>query len=126
MRSNAYANTVMAESLSRLSGVGRVLIAGEQQPAFHVQVNPEALAERGIGLPQVQTALANATLDAAKGNLEGQRQEFALDTNDQFLNARSDPPCHPGLSERRAGRGEGRRRRRQFLASAAHRRVVRR
>ncbi|MGO9772770.1 MAG: efflux RND transporter permease subunit [Roseiarcus sp.] len=83
---DTYANTVLAESLSRLSGVGQVLIAGEQQPAFHVQVNPEALAARGIGLEQVRTALANATLDAAKGNLEGRRQQFTLDANDQFAN----------------------------------------
>ncbi len=83
---DTYANTVLAESLSRLSGVGQVLIAGEQQPAFHVQVNPEALAARSIGLEQVRTALANATLDAAKGNLEGRRQQFTLDANDQFAN----------------------------------------
>jgi hydrophobe/amphiphile efflux-1 (HAE1) family protein len=85
---DTYANTVLAESLSQIPGVGQVLVAGRQQPAVHVQVNPEALASRGISLEQVRTALTNATLDAPKGNLEGPHQQFTLDTNDQLLNAR--------------------------------------
>ena len=85
---DTYANTVLAESLSQIPGVGQVLVAGRQQPAVHVQVNPEALASRGISLEQVRTALTNATLDAPKGNLEGPHQQFTLDTNDQLFNAR--------------------------------------
>ena len=54
---------------------------------MHVQVDPQALASRGISLTQVQTALTNATLDSPKGNLEGPRQQFPLDTNDQLFNA---------------------------------------
>jgi multidrug efflux pump subunit AcrB len=82
-----YANVMLAEQLSTVSGVGQVIIAGEQQPAVHIQVDPQALAERGIGLGQVATALSDATLDAAKGNLEGSRQEYPLDTNDQLFDA---------------------------------------
>ena len=68
-----YANVMLAEQLSTVSGVGQVIIAGQQQPAVTVQVNPQALAARGISLSQVSTALSDATLDAAKGNLEGSR-----------------------------------------------------
>ncbi len=82
-----YANTTLAQSLSRVNGVSQVLIAGQQQPAVHVQVDPEALASRGLGLEQVRTALANATVDAPKGNLEGAQQQFTLDTNDQLFHA---------------------------------------
>ncbi len=82
-----YAYNVLAESLSRVSGVSQVLIAGQQTPATHVQVNPDALASRGIGLEDVRTALVNATTDQPKGNLEGKTQEFAIDTNDQLFKA---------------------------------------
>jgi hydrophobe/amphiphile efflux-1 (HAE1) family protein len=84
---DTYANTILAQSLSTVPGVGQVIVAGEQQPAVHVLVDPQALASRGISLTQVQTALTNATLDSPKGNLEGPHQEFPLDTNDQLFNA---------------------------------------
>ena len=84
---DTYANTVLAESLSSVPGVGQVLIAGQQLPAVTVQINPGALASRGLSMSQVQTALSNATLDSAKGNLEGPQQEFTLDTNDQLSDA---------------------------------------
>jgi hydrophobe/amphiphile efflux-1 (HAE1) family protein len=84
---DTYTNTVLAESLSTIPGVGYVTIAGQQQPAVTVQINPGALASRGLSMSQVQTALSNATLDSAKGNLEGPEQQFTLDTNDQLFNA---------------------------------------
>jgi hydrophobe/amphiphile efflux-1 (HAE1) family protein len=84
---DTYANTVLAESLSTVPGVGQVIIAGENQPAVTVQVNPSALASYGLSMSQVQTALANTTLDSPKGNLEGPEQEVSVDTNDQLLNA---------------------------------------
>ncbi|HTV28315.1 MAG TPA: efflux RND transporter permease subunit [Xanthobacteraceae bacterium] len=84
---DTYANTVLAESLSTIPGVGYVVIAGEQQPAVAVQINPGALASRGLSMSQVQTALSEATLDSAKGNLEGPQQQFTLNTNDQLFNA---------------------------------------
>jgi hydrophobe/amphiphile efflux-1 (HAE1) family protein len=80
-----YANVILGQSLSTVSGVGQVLIAGEQFPAVTVQVNPEALAAHGISLAQVSTALSNETLDQPKGNLEGPHQQFTLQTNDQLF-----------------------------------------
>jgi hydrophobe/amphiphile efflux-1 (HAE1) family protein len=82
-----YANVILGQSLSTVSGVGQVLIAGEQLPAVTVQVNPEALAAHGISLAQVSTALSNQTLDQPKGNLEGPHQQFTLQTNDQLFDA---------------------------------------
>src|SRR5581483_6369564 len=84
---DTYANTILAQSLSTVPGVGQVQIAGQQLPAVHVRVDPQALAARGLSLSQVQTALNNATLDSPKGNLEGPHQQFTLDTNDQLFNA---------------------------------------
>ncbi|HEX4040911.1 MAG TPA: efflux RND transporter permease subunit [Xanthobacteraceae bacterium] len=82
-----YANTVLAQSLSTVSGVGQVSIGGEEQPAVAVQVDPGAIASRGLGLAQIATALTNATLEAPKGELEGPRQQYTLQTNDQLVTA---------------------------------------
>jgi hydrophobe/amphiphile efflux-1 (HAE1) family protein len=88
-RVDDYAYTILAQKMSVISGVSEVDIAGQQQYAVHVQVNPMALAARGIGLEDVHTALNNATLDEPKGNLEGRNQSYSIDTNDQLFDARS-------------------------------------
>jgi hydrophobe/amphiphile efflux-1 (HAE1) family protein len=88
-RVDDYAYTILAQKMSVISGVSEVDIAGQQQYAVHVQVNPMALAARGIGLEDVHTALNNATLSEPKGNLEGRNQVYSLDTNDQLFDARS-------------------------------------
>jgi hydrophobe/amphiphile efflux-1 (HAE1) family protein len=88
-RVDDYAFTVLAQKISTVEGVSEVDIAGQQQYAVHVQVNPLALASRGIGLEEVHTALNAATLNEPKGTLEGAHQSIALDTNDQLFNARA-------------------------------------
>ena len=88
-RVDDYVYTVLAQKISQVSGVSQVLIAGQQQYAVHVQVNPLALAARGIGLEDVHNALNAASLDEPKGNLEGPHQSFTLDTNDQLFNAKA-------------------------------------
>ena len=65
------------------------MIGGEQKYAVRVQVNPDALASRGIGLEDVRTALANASINQPKGNLEGAHQAVTLDTNDQLFTPRN-------------------------------------
>jgi hydrophobe/amphiphile efflux-1 (HAE1) family protein len=88
-RVDDYAYTIMAQRISQISGVSQVDIAGQQQYAVHVQVNPTALAARGIGLEDVHAALGAATLNQPKGNLEGQQQTVTLDTNDQLFNSKA-------------------------------------
>ena len=88
-RVDDYAYNILAQKLSTITGVSEVDIAGQQQYAVHVQVNPLALAARGIGLEDVHNALNAASLDEPKGNLEGQHQVFTLDTNDQLFDAKS-------------------------------------
>jgi hydrophobe/amphiphile efflux-1 (HAE1) family protein len=88
-RVDDYAYTIMAQRISQIPGVSQVDIAGQQQYAVHVQVNPTALASRGIGLEDVHTALGAATLNQPKGNLEGQQQTITLDTNDQLFNSKT-------------------------------------
>jgi multidrug efflux pump subunit AcrB len=82
-----YANSILAQKMSQMPGVGLVTIGGEQNPAIRVQVNPAQLAGVGLDLEAVRTALATATVDQPKGTLYGANQAFALQTNDQLMTA---------------------------------------
>ena len=82
-----YAYTIIAQRLSTVSGVSQVDIGGQQKFAVRVQVNPDALAARGIGLEDVRTALAATSIDQPKGTLENTHQSLTLDTNDQLFDA---------------------------------------
>src|SRR5271165_2247722 len=82
-----YANSILAQKISQMPGVGLVGIGGEQNPAIRVQVNPALLAAEGLDLEAVRTALATATVDQPKGTLYGANQAFALQTNDQLMTA---------------------------------------
>ncbi len=82
-----YANSILAQKISQMPGVGLVTIGGEQNPAIRVQVNPAQLAGVGLDLEAVRTALATATVDQPKGTLYGANQAFALQTNDQLMTA---------------------------------------
>src|SRR4029077_7227851 len=81
----AYAQNILLEKLSQISGVGLVGIGGEQQPAVRVRVNPQALADRGVNLEDVRAVLAEANVDLPKGTLNSPRQSFTLNTNDQLF-----------------------------------------
>ena len=69
----------------RSPGVGQIGIGGRQKPAIRVQVDPQALANRGIGLEDVRNVLSQANVDLPKGTLNGPQQSFTLNTNDQLL-----------------------------------------
>jgi multidrug efflux pump subunit AcrB len=82
-----YANSILAQKLSQMPGVGLVSVGGEQNPAIRVQVNPAQLAAEGLDLESVRTALANATVNQPKGTLYGGQHAFSLLTNDQLMTA---------------------------------------
>ena len=82
---DAYAENILLQKISQISGVGLVGIGGQQKPAIRVQVDPEALAARGISLEDVRTVLGQANVDLAKGTLNSPRQTYTLNTNDQLL-----------------------------------------
>src|SRR5215471_8885200 len=82
-----YANSILAQKISQMPGVGLVSIGGQQNPAIRIQVNPAQLAAAGLDLEAVRAALATATVDQPKGTLYGANQAFALQTNDQLMTA---------------------------------------
>jgi len=77
-------DTRLAPKISQLSGVGLVSISGGQKPAIRINVNPVALSAYGINLEDVRTALVNTSVNAAKGNFDGPRQDWQIDSNDQI------------------------------------------
>ena len=82
---DAYAENILLQKISQISGVGLVGIGGQQKPAIRVQVDPQALAARGISLEDVRTVLGQANVDLPKGTLNSPRQTYTLNTNDQLL-----------------------------------------
>jgi HAE1 family hydrophobic/amphiphilic exporter-1 len=84
---DAYAENILLQKISQVSGVGLVGIGGQQKPAVRVQLDPQALAARGINLEDIRTALGQANVDLAKGTLNSPRQTYTLNTNDQLLTA---------------------------------------
>ncbi len=82
---DAYAENILLPKISQIPGVGLVGIGGQQKPAIRIQVNPQALAARGIGLEDVRSVVAGANVDLPKGTLNSPRVTYTLNTNDQLL-----------------------------------------
>jgi len=78
-------DTRLAPKISQLTGVGLVSISGGQKPAVRIQANPAALASYGIDMESLRTALAAASVNTAKGNFDGPRQNYQIDANDQLI-----------------------------------------
>jgi hydrophobe/amphiphile efflux-1 (HAE1) family protein len=84
---NDLADTVLAQKLSEVTGVGLVTIEGNQKPAVRVRINPAALAAQGLSLEDVRTAVMQNNVNAPKGSFDGQRQSYAINANDQIFTA---------------------------------------
>jgi multidrug efflux pump len=78
-------DTRLAPKISQLAGVGLVSISGGQKPAVRIQANPQKLSSYGLNLEDLRTALSDASVNAAKGNFDGPRQDFQIDANDQLV-----------------------------------------
>jgi multidrug efflux pump len=78
-------DTRLAPKISQLSGVGLVTISGGQKPAVRIQANPTAMSSYGINMEDLRTALTQASVNAAKGNFDGPRQDYQIDANDQLV-----------------------------------------
>ena len=87
-----FVDSILAQKISQVTGVGLVTLNGGQKPAVRVQVDPEALAGADLSLEDVRTALVAANVNQPKGSLDGRRQNFALATNDQLFGAKAFDP----------------------------------
>jgi HAE1 family hydrophobic/amphiphilic exporter-1 len=82
-----YAQTYLAQKLSTINGVAQVQVYGSQKYAARIQLDPQALAVRQIGLEQVQTAIQQGNVNLPTGSLSGEHKNFTIQTNGQLQDA---------------------------------------
>ena len=83
---NEFADTVIAPRISMISGVAQVLVFGSQKYAVRVEVDPQALSSRKLGLEEVAKALASGNVNLPTGSLQGKTQALTLETSGQLDN----------------------------------------
>lgn len=77
-------DTVIAQRISQVPGVGEVRIAGSEQPAIRVRVDPARLAAMGLGIDKVANAIVSANVLSPLGALEGGAQSHTIGADDQL------------------------------------------
>ena len=84
---NEYAETQLAQRISTISGVALVQVFGSQKFAVRIRANPDQLAARGMGIDELQQAIAQANVNQPVGLIDGDRQSFAIRDNGQLSTA---------------------------------------
>jgi len=84
---NEYAETQLAQRISTITGVAQVLVFGSQKFAVRIRANPDQLAARGMGIDELQQAIAQANVNQPVGLIDGERQAFAIKDNGQLASA---------------------------------------
>ncbi|MGQ0579039.1 MAG: efflux RND transporter permease subunit [Betaproteobacteria bacterium] len=87
-----YAQTLLAQRISTTSGVAQVQVLGSQKYAVRVQLDPKALASRGIGIDEVAEAIGRQNPNLPTGTLFGEHRAYTVETNGQLANAASFRP----------------------------------
>jgi multidrug efflux pump len=78
------ADTVIAQRISQVDGVAEVQVAGAEQPAVRIRVDPARLAAMGVSIENVRTAITNANALAPLGIIDGDQRAIALESNAQL------------------------------------------
>ena len=86
------ADTILAQRLSQISGVGRVAVLGGLKPAVRVQADLARLAAYGISMEDLRAAIAGANVSGPKGSLDGAQQAYTIAANDQIAAAEAYKP----------------------------------
>jgi multidrug efflux pump len=81
------ADTLLAQKISQVAGVGLVSISGGQRPAVRVRANPRAMAAYGLNLDDLRTTISNINTNTPKGNFDGPSQSYTINANDQLQSA---------------------------------------
>jgi len=84
---NEYAETNLAQRISTISGVAQVQVFGQQKYAVRVQIDPNALAARGVGINEVEQAVSQANVNLPTGTLYGKDRMFAIQATGQLQDA---------------------------------------
>src|SRR5438034_11459121 len=81
-----FAETLIAQRISMVEGVSQVQVYGAMKYAVRVQMDPQALADLGIGVDQVASAISNGNHNTPTGSLYGKYTNLTLQTNGQLMN----------------------------------------
>jgi multidrug efflux pump len=92
------ADSILAQKIAQIQGVGQVFVGGSAQPAVRVELNPMQLANNGIGLEAVRTALTNANANRPKGSFNDAQHRWQIDDNDQIFKASEYKPIIVGYN----------------------------
>jgi multidrug efflux pump len=90
------ADSILAQRVAQIQGIGQVFVWGSSQPAVRVELNPMQLANNGIGLEAVRTALANANANRPKGAFNDGQRRWQISDNDQIFKAADYAPIIVG------------------------------
>jgi len=86
------ADSVIAQRLSQVDGVADVTVAGSEQPAIRVRVDPARLSAMGLAMEDVRTAISNANAAGPVGTFDGDQRGTTIGMNDQLRNANEYDP----------------------------------
>ncbi len=89
---NEYGETFLAQRMSQVTGVAQVVVFGQQKKAVRVQVDPNVLAVRGVGLDEVSTAIKDANVNLPTGTFQGRKQAFNIQATGQLTEAKGYRP----------------------------------
>ena len=92
------ADSILAQKMSQVQGVGQVFVGGSASPAVRVELNPMQLGNNGVGLEAVRTALANANANRPKGAFQDATHRWAITDNDQIFRASDYAPIIAGYN----------------------------
>jgi hydrophobe/amphiphile efflux-1 (HAE1) family protein len=93
------ANSILAQKISQIQGVGQVFVAGGSNPAVRVELNPMQLSANGVGLEAVRTALAGANANRPKGAFQDAEHRWQISDNDQIFKASDYAPIIAGYNK---------------------------
>ena len=93
------ANSILAQKISQIQGVGQVFVGGSSSPAVRVELNPMQLGANGVGLEAVRTALASANANRPKGAFQDEDRRWQIDDNDQIFKASDYAPIIVGYNK---------------------------
>jgi HAE1 family hydrophobic/amphiphilic exporter-1 len=89
---NEYAEVTIAQRLSLINGVAQINVFGQQKKAVRVQVDPNLLAARGIGIDEVSSAVQEANVNLPTGTFQGKRRAFNIQSSGQLMRAKDYRP----------------------------------
>jgi multidrug efflux pump len=92
------ADSILAQKMSQIQGVGQVFVGGSASPAVRVELNPMQLNAYGMGLESVRTALANGNANRPKGSFHDDEHRWLINDNDQMFDSREYAPIIAGYN----------------------------